>query len=103
MSTKTNATPDSTTPVRAPWRISGFSLHSDFRLQVMFNDGKEGIVDLNDLIHGQHPGVYAPLADPAFFVQARLELGTITWPNGVDLDPDWLHDEIVRNGVWKAS
>jgi hypothetical protein len=40
-------------------------------------------------------GVLAPLRDPAFFQQVRVdaEAGTICWPNGVDLDPDVLYSE----------
>jgi hypothetical protein len=25
--------------------------------------------------------------------------GAVTWPNGVDLAPDAMHDDIERNGV----
>lgn len=32
-------------------------------------------------------GVFAALAAPDVFAQARLELGVVTWPNGADLDP----------------
>ena len=34
--------------------------------------------------------------------QARIELGVITWPNGADLDPDWLHEDINRSGEWRG-
>jgi hypothetical protein len=43
-----------------------------------------------------HPskGVFAALADPSVFAQARIELGVVTWPNGADLDPRWMYEEI---------
>jgi len=42
-------------------------------------------------------GVFAPLRDPAYFAQVRVdpELGTVAWPNGADLDPDVLYGRIT--------
>jgi hypothetical protein len=36
-----------------------------------------------------------PLQDLGYFRQVRvdLELGTVVWPNGYDLDPDVLHGD----------
>lgn len=50
-------------------------------------------MDLRTLI-GTPRGVFLPFEDPAFFAQVRVdpELGTIVWPNDVDLDPDVLYD-----------
>lgn len=87
----------------APWRVSAVNvLHSGYRLAVTFVDGTNGIADLSKLVNGPNPGIYAALADPAFFDQVKLELGVITWPNGADLDPSWLHDEISAHGEWVA-
>jgi hypothetical protein len=38
---------------------------------------------------------FEPLSDPTFFAQVRVDedLGTITWPNGADLDPLVLHGD----------
>ena len=66
-----------------------------FRLEIGFADGLRGEIDLGDVIQGQD-GVFLPLQDPQFFKQVRVnqELGTITWPNDVDLDPDVLYSRI---------
>ncbi|MBI5899351.1 MAG: DUF2442 domain-containing protein [Rhodocyclales bacterium] len=84
----------------APWRVRAFSVQPGFRLAITFVDGTRGVADLSRLVAGRNPGVYGALADPAVFEQARLELGVITWPNGADLDPDWLHQEISRQAEW---
>jgi hypothetical protein len=73
------------------------SLLDDHRLRVRYEDGVEGIVDLGSLISFR--GVFAPLKDPAYFSQVRVdpELGTVSWPNGADLDPDVLYGRLVPN------
>ena len=44
--------------------------------------------------------VFEPLRDPELFSQARIVMGAVTWPNGADLAPDAMHDEIRAKGVW---
>ena len=57
------------------------------RLHLRFDDGVEGEVDLRRVIP-EFKGLLAPLADPAYVAQVSVnpEVGTVTWPNGVDLD-----------------
>jgi hypothetical protein len=47
-------------------------------------------------------GIYSALRDAAYFAQARIELGVVTWPNGADLDPDWMHDELKKAETWSV-
>ena len=35
-----------------------------------------------------------------FFDQVKLELGVVTWPNGADMDPGWMHEQIKLNKMW---
>ncbi len=62
-----------------------------YRLQLRFEDGAEGVVDVRQLVPFR--GVFALLSDPKEFasVQVNPELGTIFWPCGADLDPDVLY------------
>ena len=68
-----------------------------YRLSIRYEDGVEGIVDLGAIIGFR--GVFAPLKDPAYFSQVRVdpEHGTVSWPNGADLDPDVLYGHLVPN------
>jgi hypothetical protein len=61
------------------------------RLYIRFEDGVDGEIDLRDLV--ELTGVFAPLQDPAEVARVRVEpeTGTISWPNGADLDPDVLY------------
>ncbi|MBO6639993.1 MAG: DUF2442 domain-containing protein [Roseitalea sp.] len=69
----------------------------DYRLQVCFSNGREGICDLSDMV-GQDGPMLKPLADPEFFARAFVQTGTIAWPNGFDVDAIALHDEMLKAG-----
>ena len=65
-----------------------------YRVHLRFEDGVEGDVDLGRLIRFE--GVFALLRDPKEFARltVNMEIGTICWPNGADLDPDVLYAQI---------
>ncbi|HET7737445.1 MAG TPA: DUF2442 domain-containing protein [Tepidiformaceae bacterium] len=61
----------------------------DFTIWVRFADGTEGDVDLADELWGP---VFEPLKNPEFFRQFEVaEYGTLAWPNGADLAPEFLY------------
>jgi len=62
-------------------------------VRLTFSDGSERVVDLMPLLWGP---VFEEIArDDDLFTQVRVDpdIGTITWPNGADLDPDVLHGD----------
>ena len=65
----------------------------DFVVWLRFNDGVECEVDLKDELFGE---VFEPLQDVTQFRQFRLdpEFSTITWSNGADLAPEFLHERL---------
>jgi hypothetical protein len=67
----------------------------EYQLQLRFEDGVEGVVDISKLV--EFSGIFAPLKDKEFFSQVRVqpEWGTIYWPNGADLDPDVLYSQVA--------
>lgn len=66
----------------APWRIQAVTVLPNHGLALCFQDGRQGIVDCSGIKSSEHPGIYAPLANLAYFTQVRLALGALTWPNG---------------------
>lgn len=62
----------------------------DYMVEITFNNGRKGRVDLSDSLHGP---VFEPLKEPGKFAQLRVdaELETIVWPNGADLAPEFLY------------
>jgi hypothetical protein len=69
---------------------------------VTFRDGKTGIADLTSVRTSADPGIYAALADEDFFARVTLNLGVVTWPNGADLDPCWMHEAIEQGKSWSV-
>jgi hypothetical protein len=70
-----------------------------YRLQLRFEDGIEGTVDVSELI--EFSGVFAPLKERAYFTQVEVnpDIGTICWSNGADLDPDVLYAIITGQSI----
>ena len=64
-----------------------------YRVWLKFADGLTGEIDLADQIWG---AMFEPLRDLETFAKVRVdaEFDTIVWPNGADLSPTWLHDQL---------
>ncbi len=76
------------------WRIVKIQALPEFRLEVWFEDGVHGFVDLREDLWGP---MLEPLKDPAFFAQVGLdEFGAPCWPNGADIAPDAIYDDLTR-------
>lgn len=60
-----------------------------YRLDVSFNNGITGEIDLSGELWGE---VFEPLKDPAIFATARQDdvMGTVVWSNGADFAPEFL-------------
>ncbi len=84
----------------APWRIRSASVLPGYRLSVTCNDGTSGVIDMSRFIASEKAGIFAALKDEKLFTQVRIELGALAWPNGADLDPAWVHEEIAKNKTW---
>jgi hypothetical protein len=65
-----------------------------YRIEVTFEDGKHGVLDLKDELWGE---VFEPLKDVELFKSFKLddELDTIVWPTGADLAPEFLYERAV--------
>jgi hypothetical protein len=71
--------------------VTSLSVVPPYSLDLTFEDGKRKRVNLKRLLSGP---VFKRLKDPVVFAEAYLdpELGTVVWPNGADLAPEFLYD-----------
>jgi hypothetical protein len=64
-----------------------------YRLEVEFQDGVRGIVDCSGTLWGP---VFEPLRDPEKFAEVFVdEHGAPCWPNGADLAPDAIYEDLT--------
>lgn len=82
----------------APYDIVAVEHLGGHRLRLRFADGVSGDVDLADQLSGDLGPVLAPLKDLDLFSQVTVDadLRTVVWPNGADLAPDVLHQQVLN-------
>ncbi len=75
-----------------PARVVDVEHLGDYRLRLTFSDDLARELDFEGVLDGE---VFEPLLDRIVFAQVSVDTvaGTISWPNGVDLDPDVLHGD----------
>ena len=65
----------------------------DYKVWLEFNDGRKGVVDLSDELHGEQR---TPLRDRELFRGFYLDYGlaSIAWQDGVDFAPEFLYERL---------
>ncbi|QMU64673.1 MAG: DUF2442 domain-containing protein [Flavobacteriaceae bacterium] len=61
---------------------------SDYKINLTFNDGLNGVVDLKNSIKGE---VFKPLKNIDYFKQFKKNSWTIEWDCEVDFAPEFLY------------
>ena len=67
----------------------------DYRLQLRFSDGSAGTISLKDFIFADSRSIVAALRDAVAFAAVRVEGDTVSWANGFDLAPEFLHAKLL--------
>ena len=73
-------------------QLTNAEYDGDYRIKVYFEDGENGVIDLEQELWGE---VFEPLKDLSMFQKFVLdsELQTIVWPStGADLAPEFLYE-----------
>ncbi len=66
----------------------------DYRLELEFNDGSSGIVDLSDELNKP---IFQPLKIIDYFKNFKLNSWTIAWDNGADFAPEFLYERTKKH------
>jgi hypothetical protein len=84
-------------------RIKTVSVLVDRKVQLQFTDGVQREVDLRPYLRG--PVFEAILKDDSVFRTVRVDaqLGTLTWDNGADMDPDVLYGSHIPTWMEKET
>mgnify|MGYP001593517930 FL=1 len=64
----------------------------DYTYHVVFDDGVKGDIDFSKYL--DKGTVFSPLKDKPYFKSAHIEGGTICWPNGADVSPEALYEQL---------
>ncbi|MDP1614358.1 MAG: DUF2442 domain-containing protein [Methylococcales bacterium] len=61
----------------------------DYRLLLTFANNEQKCFDMKPYLQAT---VFQPLKNPGFFKLARIDYGTVVWPNEIDIAPETLYD-----------
>jgi hypothetical protein len=72
--------------------VTDVEVVGDHELRLTFEDGTVGDIAFED---NEWRGVFEPLRDPQEFAKVTVdrEIGTVVWPNGLDMAPEPLYQE----------
>ena len=75
------------------WDVVEVKPEPGYSLSVRFKDGLAGLVQLQP---ETLTGVLAPLLDERFFRQVFIDEGAVAWPGEIDLAPDAMYLQVVK-------
>jgi hypothetical protein len=74
-------------------KIAKVNVLQDYRLELVFDDGVCGVVDLSELVG---KGIFSLWSDHHVFEQVRIGLlGELVWEEKIDLCPDSLYMKVT--------
>jgi hypothetical protein len=75
-------------------KITSAKYLGDYSFHLEFNNGTAGEANITNELWGE---VFEPLKDDSKIKGFHIENGTLEWPNGADLAPEYLY-ELVEQG-----
>jgi hypothetical protein len=73
-------------------RVIAVTPLEEHAMLLTFNNGEQRRMDVRPYLAY---AVFERLREPAVFALARADHGTVSWPGGIDLDPDSVYVESV--------
>jgi hypothetical protein len=73
--------------------VIDFEILPDYRIKITLSNGNKGIFDVKPYLD---KGIFKELKDYDYFRRARIEFGTITWPNEQDFSPETIEIKMEK-------
>jgi len=74
------------------FNIESAKYQSDYKIFLVFDDGKKGVVDLQSFLLDQDCGVFKRLRDRKQFQNFVVSDHTLAWGDDLDLAPEFLRE-----------
>ena len=71
--------------------INKANYSGNYNIYIIFNNGKEGTVNLEKTILEDERAIFSKLKIESNFKKFRVENNTVVWSNGLDLAPEYLY------------
>jgi hypothetical protein len=80
-------------------KIVKLEIAGTHKLRLSFSDGRSGVWNAYPLFTSKPTVLTEPLLQPAEFERAFIEAGALAWPNGLELAPWTLYEEMDEGGL----
>ncbi|MDR2505636.1 MAG: DUF2442 domain-containing protein [Oscillospiraceae bacterium] len=74
------------------WIVKDVKAHADYTLLLTFANGEKRVYNARPLLDKP---ICQKLNNPAFFMLARAEYGTVVWDEDTDIAPEHLYEHSV--------
>ena len=71
------------------WVVKEVQPKADYTLLLTFADGSKKVYNARPLLN---KSIYSSLNNPAFFLRAKAECGTVVWNDDIDIAPEHLYE-----------
>ena len=71
-------------------RVISAEYQSGYKVILTFSNEEHRIIDISPYLSF---GVFCRLTDTSLFQQVRVAFGTLEWPGGIDLDPEFVWEK----------
>jgi hypothetical protein len=83
--------------------VIDFKILPDYRIQVTLSNGRRGIFNVTPYLDR---GIFTELKDYRYFSCAKIEYGTIVWPNKQDFSPETIEirmeEDVEKKPIWQV-